>query len=242
MPPAALLIHGFTATPDCLASLATPLRENGFRVETPLLAGHGTTARDLARTTWQDWYLGVEEVFRSLQKKGDAVFVAGLSLGGLLGLMLASQFKVRRLALLATPVIFKGVLTTRLLPVIGNTFLKEIYRYQPKWAGPAINDPEGARSFKSYPKMPIRSIMEIVRLQKEVRGRLGSITTPTLILHSPHDNTAPYENMAYLKEGLGSRTVKTVTLERSNHVLTMDYEKERVAEEVLNFFKGGSDG
>ena len=125
-----------------------------------------------------------------------------------------------------------------LLPVVGKTPLRHLYPYQSKWIGSAINDPEGRSRFKSYSKMPIPAVMEIVKLQKEVVRRLGRITVPALIIHSPHDRTVPYENMAALKKKLGSKTVKTLTLERSDHVLTMDYEKELVAGEIVKFLGG----
>lgn len=238
MPPGALVLHGFTATPECMESLVAPLKKAGFVVVAPLLAGHGTTAQELSRTTWQDWYQGVVASYDGLAEKADSVCIAGLSLGGLLALKLATERNVKRLALLATPVIFKGFVMETLLPLVGNTFVREIYRYQPKLLGPAINDPAGRKAFKSYTKMPIRSIMEIVRLQKDVRPRLKSITAPTLIVHAPRDTTAPYENMAYLKKHLDSKTIKTVTLGKSNHVLTLDYEKNFVAREVVGFFGG----
>lgn len=240
MPPGALLLHGFTATPECMESLAAPLEEAGFLVKAPLLPGHGTHWKDLLQIRWEDWYEAVSESFQELQREADPVCVAGLSLGGLLGLMLASQFPVHRLALLATPVFFKGFLSRMILPIIARTPLKDIYRYQRKWLGAAITDPWGKRHFKSYDEMPIASIWEIVRLQKTIRQRLPKITVPTLILHSPHDITAPYENMAFLEKQLGSKIIQTVSLERSNHVLTMDYEKNLVAKEVVDFFGGQS--
>lgn len=240
MPPGALLIHGFTATPECMQSLADPLRKAGYEVEVPLLPGHGTTADDLLKTRWEDWYQVVSKAFEKLQEKTGSVSVAGLSLGGLLGLKLASEHPVKKLALLATPLFFKGFLARSILPILANTPLKDLYRYQRKWMGPAISDPWGKRHFKSYDEMPIRSIWEIVRLQKEVKARLSTVTVPTLILHSPHDITAPYESMDELKKKIGSKIVRTVTLERSNHVLTMDYERDLVATEVVRFFGGNS--
>ncbi len=238
MPTGVLVLHGFTATPECMESLVAPLKKAGFVVVSPLLVGHGTTARELSRTTWQEWYEGVVASYDGLAKRVESVCVAGLSLGGILALKLATERRVRRLALLATPVIFKSFVMETMLPMVGNSFLKEVYRYQPKLLGPAINEPVGRKAFKSYTKMPIRSIMEILHLQKDVRPLLSSITAPTLIVHAPRDTTAPYENMVYLKEHLGSKTVKTVTLKKSNHVLTLDYEKDIVAREVVSFFGG----
>lgn len=232
-----LLIHGFTATPECLESLTQPLREAGFVVRAPLLAGHGQTEELLKKTTWPEWYAGVQDELTQLQKETDHQFVAGLSLGGLLTLRLASEFTLSRMALLATPLVFRGLAAKVLLPLIGNTPLQRLYPYQRKWAGPAINEPAGRAAFKSYVKMPIAAIMEIVRLQHELAPRLAQITTPTLILHARHDTTAPYENMEIIRKALVSAPVETVTLERSDHVLTMDYEKKEVAERVVKFFK-----
>ena len=235
-PPGALLLHGFTATPDCLESLAVPLRKAGFQVEAPLLPGHGTTPDDLLRTRWQDWYGAAAAAFDRLNAACRSVSVAGLSLGGLLALLVAAERPVTRLALLATPVFFTGPLIRFVLPLLARTPLGRLYRYQRKWMGAAIRDPEGRRRFRSYEEMPIPSIWEIVRLQKVVRRRLRAIAVPTLILHSPHDITAPYANMEFLKKSLGAGVVRTVTCENSNHVLTMDYDKERVADEIVRFF------
>ncbi len=240
MPRGALLIHGFTATPACLDSLRRPLEEAGFLVEAPLLAGHGTNARELRRTTWRQWYQGVLSAYEALEKKTDSVCVAGQSLGGLLALKLASERRVRRLALLATPLLFEGFAMNRLLPVIAGSPLRHLYAYQPKLLGSAINDPEGRKVFQSYYWMPVAGVMEIVRLQEDVRPRLPKIMAPALIVHSPRDTTAPYASVAYLEKHLGSKTIRAVTLKRSNHVLTLDYEKALVAREVVEFFGGSS--
>jgi carboxylesterase len=236
MPRGVLLIHGFTATPSSLNSLRRPLEEAGFLVEAPLLAGHGTSARDLRRTTRRQWYQGVLAAYEALEKRTGDVCVAGQSLGGLLALKLASERDVRRLALLATPLLFEGFVMNRLLPAIAGSPLRHLYAYQPKILGSAINDPEGRKVFENYFWMPVAGVMEIVRLQEDVRPRLGSVTAPALIVHSPRDTTAPYASMAYLEKHLGSKTVRTVTLKRSNHVLTLDYEKDLVAREVTGFF------
>jgi carboxylesterase len=221
-----------------LESLRRPLEKAGFLVEAPLLAGHGTSARNLLRTTWREWYQGVLSAYDALEKKTESVCVAGQSLGGLLALKLASERRVRRLALLATPILFEGFVLNRLLPLIARSPLRHLYAYQPKLLGPAISDPEGRKAFESYYWMPIASVMEIVRLQEEVRPLFSSIRAPALIVHSPRDTTAPYASMAYLEQHLGSKTIRTVTLKRSNHVLTLDYEKDLVAREVVKFFRG----
>ena len=50
------ICHGFTGSPLSVLPWAEHLAAQGFAVSVPLLPGHGTDWRDLARHRWQDWY------------------------------------------------------------------------------------------------------------------------------------------------------------------------------------------
>ena len=86
-----LLIHGLTGTPNEMRILANGLHKAGFTVYAIQLAGHCGTEEDLCKTTWQDWYQSVKDGADFLAKHVDNVFVAGLSMGALLALKLASD-------------------------------------------------------------------------------------------------------------------------------------------------------
>ncbi len=177
-PPGALLIHGFTATPRVMDSLAHPLRTAGFEIEIPLLTGHGRTVQ----------------------------------------------------------VLFQGWAVRWLIPFLGRLPGAGSFPPLKKKNGPSIADPVEREKFIGYGEMPIVAINEIVRLQRELRPQLKKITAPVLLIHSRQDTTAPYDSMDLFKNHLGSPVIETVTLERSNHVLTLDYDKEIVAKKVLEFF------
>ena len=49
------ICHGFTGSPHSVLPWAQHLAAQGFAVSVPLLPGHGTHWRDLARQGWQDW-------------------------------------------------------------------------------------------------------------------------------------------------------------------------------------------
>jgi len=100
-----LLLHGYLATPAEMRGLAEYLAARGLRVHAPRVAGHGTSLRELCRTTWRDWYASVEEAYAGLQTECSRVFAAGMSLGGLQALHLAAHHpELAGVAALAPPV------------------------------------------------------------------------------------------------------------------------------------------
>jgi carboxylesterase len=88
---AVLLIHGMTGAPGEMKFLAKRLHRRGFSVAAPLLAGHGVDEANLLRTTWQDWLGSVREGYQALKADHDEVYVAGICVGGALGLALAAE-------------------------------------------------------------------------------------------------------------------------------------------------------
>ena len=70
----------------------------GFAVSVPLLPGHGTDWRDLARHGWQDWYRAFEDAYLDLAAGTRHCYVAGLSMGGTIALRVAARHTVAGVA------------------------------------------------------------------------------------------------------------------------------------------------
>ena len=89
---AVLLIHGLTGTPTEMKPVAKRLTKQGFSVMCPALAGHCGSVSDLKKSKWQDWYGTIERSFEALKAAGHTqVYVAGLSMGALIALVLAAE-------------------------------------------------------------------------------------------------------------------------------------------------------
>src|SRR5262252_485179 len=101
-----LLLHGFTGTPFEQRTLGERLhRDRGVTVCGPLLAGHGSSPRELALTRWQDWEASALAALDQLAQRCDRVAVGGLSMGGLLAVRMAllRPRLVRALVLMSVP-------------------------------------------------------------------------------------------------------------------------------------------
>lgn len=232
-----LLIHGFTGTPDSMRPLANALHAEGFTVSAPLLAGHGTTVEDCARTGSPDWFQSVQKAYMELHEKCSKIFVAGLSLGALLTLKLAIEFpqSLSGLACLATPLYLKPWVR-RLLPVVWHTPIRRVWRIQKKF-GVDIKDQAAKENFWNYDAMPISCIVSLMHLQAAVREQLARIQTPLLLVHSRHDSTAPFDSMGIVAKEVSSTITETVVLENSYHVITLDYDKDLLNQKVCAFFR-----
>src|SRR2546421_9897990 len=83
-PHGALVLHGFTGTPQSMRGLAEAFAAAGFATELPLLPGHGTTVADMAETSWAQWSGAAEAAYVDLAGRCGKVVVAGVSMGATL--------------------------------------------------------------------------------------------------------------------------------------------------------------
>lgn len=107
---AVLLVHGLTGTPAEMRDFGRQLARQGLSVACPQLAGHCDSVAALKASRWEDWYDSVERCFEALAQRHAQVYVAGLSMGALLCLLLASRQRTRvaGLALLSPTFFYDG--------------------------------------------------------------------------------------------------------------------------------------
>lgn len=232
-----LVVHGFTGSPFEMRLLGEALAARGFAVDGVKLAGHAGTTRELARTTWHDWYQSAAEALDRLRDRvgGKRVAVVGLSMGGLLALELArlrgdalAAICVMSAPLWLPPQAEKFSQVMGRLPLVRSLAL-------PKLAGSDIRDKVmKQRNHDAVPRagMPLPALASLVELGAHLRDKLGDVKTPTLLIHSERDHTVPYDCMDAIANRLGTAAYKKVTLRESFHVITLDVERDRVFDEV----------
>ncbi len=226
-----LFIHGWTSSPRELIFLADSLKGK-YKCSGPRLEGHGTIPSDLERTHWKQHLQQVSDEFSELSLVCEDVTVVGLSYGALLALHLAARRKVSRLVLLAPFLyskgkLFKVISESELIPHLPDL----IHKLNKSPKGP-INDRQALKNHIAYPTMPLKPLKSLVECSHEAQKILAKIKVPTLICHGQQDETADFEGSVELLKKLGSDSKTLLAFPKSNHIITLDSEKERLEAEI----------
>ncbi|MFM9836057.1 MAG: alpha/beta hydrolase [Methylophilaceae bacterium] len=258
---AVLLIHGLTGTPAEMKHFGRFLSRKGLTVACPELAGHCASIEALQATKWQDWYQSIEAAFDALRAEYEQVFIAGLSMGALIALLVASKRKtqVAGVILLSTTFFYDGwnvswFKQTFLLPIVLYSPLKYFLHWEETapygikcertraMVAAVLENKDTQTADKiGYFKTPATVILESVRLIKATRKCLSEVITPALIVHSTEDDMASLENAYYVEKNIASDHVETMYIDDTYHVLTLDKRKDDIALRVVSFCKDLSD-
>lgn len=226
-PHGVLVLHGFTGNPGSMRRLAEACADAGFAVELPRLPGHGTTVEDMLTTTWDDWSAEAEAAYQRLADRCDKVVVAGLSMGGSLTAWLGSRHPEIAGLVFINPAVEPNPDMTALVQAgldNGDELMDGI--------GSDIADPDAVES--AYAQTPLRPLLTMLKAGEELQPGLAEIRCPVLIMNSPEDHVVPPSNSDHLARSVNG-PVERITLERSYHVATMDYDKELIESATVDF-------
>ena len=252
---AVLLVHGLCSSPLELQYLGKQLHKAGFAVHIPYLRGYGApSASDpVPVSRWEHWRYLVLEHFDDLSKRYRSVSVCGLCIGADLALSAAAARpgKVAALALLSTTLFYDGWNTSRfraLLPLAYYTPLRVFYprhRERPPYGlknerlrAWVANEMDG-RGISSVgaASIPIAWIFQAERLIKHVKCALPLVTAPTLLVHANDDDVASTRSPDFVADRVASSRVEQVRLSDSYHMITVDNQKQLVAEHTIRFIR-----
>lgn len=250
---AVLLIHGLQGVPTEIQALAKRLHKAGYTVRVPHFKGYGYTAGDTAHsvTPWRDWHNQVLLELRDLKRQYKTVSICGLCIGAVLALSVAAEAgeEISGLSLLATTLFYDGwsIPWYRfMLPFGYYTPFRYLYAYKERepfglkneqlrrWVAREMSHKTSSIAGASNLTLP--AIHEAELLIKSVKRNLPKVTVPALIIHAVEDDVSTPRSADFVVNRIGSRKVQKILLHNSYHIITMDNERELVADETIKFF------
>lgn len=222
------ICHGFTGSPLSVMPWALHLAEQGFAVSVPLLPGHGTDWRELARSGWREWAGAFEAAYLELAGRTDTCYVAGLSMGGAVALRTASRHPVAGVAVVNPGLSFYD----RRVRIIG------ILKYVQRTTVPIVeaNPTAATTEDGDYSRTPLSAVHQLKKLFAAASRGLPRVTAPVLVFKSETDEVVPPSSLELIRRRLGSAELRVVPLPRSGHVATLDNDAPAIFEHSAAFF------
>lgn len=225
-----LMIHGFTGTPKEMRWMGEYLAGQGYTVMGVRLAGHSSYPQNMLRTTWHDWLLSAQDGYHMLRTSTDAVFLFGLSMGGILSLVLASQLPVAGVFTMSTPAY---------PPDPRLRYARQVSLVMPwvKKGPPDWRNPDAASQHAEYPEYPTRSFAQLTALLAVMNARLPLVKAPVRLVQSHCDNAIPKDSAELIYRSIGSRDKEILWLDESGHCVTEEPERMKIYRAAHEFIQ-----
>lgn len=225
----ALVIHGLTSNPDSMRGVARALAAADFHVELPLLPGHGTVMDDLVPVRWSDFVDCVEVAYDTLAARVDKMVVVGLSLGGALTLRVGANHPEVKGLVCINPVAEPQV--PEVIEMVQG-MIDGGMEVMPGIRGD-IADPGATES--GYDGTPLRALLSLlVDGLVPLAQQYPTMRMPMLLMNSPQDHVVEPKQSEFLVAHYAG-PVERISLDRSYHVATLDYDKELIHEVTVAF-------
>jgi len=230
----AILVHGFTGTPDDMRELAKYLADKGISAKAIRLAGHGTTDwRDLEKVSYYDWWKSLEDEVKNSAGKYEKIFLIGYSFGANLALDMAARYPkmVDGVVSLGISVFLKKErLMKTLLPIFHFLFKKyKKYYIKKECQDEYLNS--GSQMF-----VPTKSLYDFYNfIDFYTKRELSKMTAPALIIHSRDDAITKPQSSEFVHRCLSSSKKELLILDEMNHNPIQSQRKNLIFSKIEEF-------
>ena len=231
---AVLLIHGFTGSPWEVRPLGEALAARGFHARGIRLPGHGIGPEGMAWVTYRDWEDAADEALQTLSAFKH-VFVAGLSMGALLGMVLAARYpeRVKGLALMA-PVWKLRQLDGRILRRLRWLPLAEWTGLWIKKTTTDLDDDAARADAPILSRYPLARLYDLFTIQDHARAAVPEVRCPALVAAAEQDHVVDFHSLETLASQLPH--ARLLRLRHGFHILPRDKDRAVLADAVSGFF------
>ncbi|MHB1097401.1 MAG: alpha/beta hydrolase [Gemmatimonadaceae bacterium] len=233
---AIVLLHGFNDSPQTMRSPAAAMHAAGWTVYAPLLPGHGRSPRAFAASSAEAWISAARAAVRDALQRHRQVAVGGLSLGGALAAIVASEEPSVRAAVLFAPFLVHS----RRLGAIAALWPLVTLGVEYLTGGSstrAVRDPEARATLIAYGCSTPRLLREVQQVVRHARAALPAVRQPVWIAQSSDDYRIPDEQAQGAFDLLGSGDKRLHWTTGNGHVITVDYGHEALSAEAVRWLE-----
>ena len=242
---AVVLLPGLCGSELEMGAIPRLLKQSNHTYTIPRIKGYSAHT---GLTGYQEWIDSVDQFVTDLSQTHDSISIAGLSMGATLALAVAEQnSKVHCLVILSPVFLFDGWSVPWYYPFLALLYKIGIRNWHFKEREPfGVKNVELRRHIQKAvmansvselgaAHLPAVHLYQSLELVKATKKELSSITADTLIIHAVDDETASPKNPEIIIDRISSETCRMIWLGNSYHMITVDNEREVVANEVNNF-------
>jgi carboxylesterase len=242
---AVVLLPGLCGSELEMGAIPRLLKQSNHTYTIPRIKGYSAHT---GLTGYQEWIDSVDQYVTDLTQTHHSISIAGLSMGATLALAVAEQnSKVHSLVILSPVFLFDGWSVPWYYPFLALLYKIGIRNWHFKEREPfGVKNVELRRHIRKAvmansiselgaAHLPAVHLCQSLELVKATKKDLNSITADTLIIHAIDDETASPMNPEIIMNRISSETCRMIWLGNSYHMITVDNEREVVANEVNNF-------
>lgn len=231
-----LLLHGFTSTPDQFKELGEFLVNKGFSISAPMIAGHGTSPAELAKTNPKDWQKSVKDAYLKFKKISPKILIIGNSFGSNLGFWLIKEFNNEPCAMvsLGAP-IFLRYHKFVLCRLYTYGWFRRYYRKARRIYRADYTDFDDEIT---YPVIPTKSLRDFFKfIKNETIPNLHKVKVPILVGQSDSDNVVNSKSATHIYENVGSQFKRIYWFPGKAHVIMSHQKRDQLFEKIYSFIE-----
>ena len=223
-----VLLHGFTATPVEVRGLAKYLDEKGLSVAAPMLAGHGTSHKDLYTIHWREWVNTAIESYNYLAENCDQVIMAGESTGAVVSLYMAATHPDLTGVLAFAPAMR---LQLKWADKFAIRFLYHFIKEKPKMD--LVQD----TTWQGYRFNPLNGVRQLLKLQTATLKVLNNLSQPVAVFMGGRDRTIDPASDKIILDNISSSVKESYFFPESPHCILLGQDFQKAADLTWNFIQ-----
>ena len=242
-----ILLPGLCGSALEMGAIPRLLQQSNITHVLPIIPGYSAHTK---LTDYPVWIEHVDDLCIKLLESYESLSIVGLSMGATLALSVASRNKtITTLCLLSPVLMFDGWSVPWYYPLLSLIYKIGFRNWHYKESEPfGVKNKELRRHIRKAVQannvselgaahLPAKHLYQSLQLIKDAKESLREINADTLVIHAIDDETASPKNPDLILNKISSEVRRSIWLGNSYHMITVDNEREIVANEVIKFIR-----